>query len=155
MATQLTTADVNNSLNAHAASKGLEICEKYGCSIGWKELQTLLQDPSCVRYPCEIVFDSKELQSCECAHPVAKGERPEDGYTMFVHPFFLTQLENVPGLVLYQLVVVNYGDFASAEDAEVFGANAMGLSKEDYYRKLCELADQLNGGGTECKAGFG
>ena len=52
-------------------------------------------------------------------------------------------LERVPPLVLYQLVLVNYGDFASADDAETFGANALGLSKDDYYRALCEMADEI------------
>jgi len=51
------------------------------------------------------------------AHPVAKGEQPEDGFTMFVHPYFMTHLPEVPWLVLYQLVLVNYGEFASGEDA--------------------------------------
>jgi len=45
--------------------------------------------------------------------------------------------------VLYQLVVVNYGEFASADDAEIFGAAVLGLSKEDYYQGVCELADQI------------
>ena len=61
---------------------------------------------------------------------------------------FMTQLENVPQLVLYQLVLVNYGEFASPEDAETFGAAALGLDREEYYERLCELADQLGSG--EC-----
>ena len=61
-----------------------------------------------------------------------------------VTPFFMTQLQQVPLLVLYQLVRVNYGEFASPDDAETFGASALGLSKEDYYLALCELADQLD-----------
>jgi len=149
----LTADNVKSSLNAHVACKGLEIREKYGSSIGWKALQRLLKDPSCVRYPCEVVFDSMGLHRGECAHPVPKGERPEEGYTMFVHPLFLTQLDKVPHLVLYQLVLVNYGDFASAEDAEVFGANALGLPKDDYYRGLCQLADQLGGGDIDDPVG--
>jgi hypothetical protein len=51
-------------------------------------------------------------------------------------------------LVLYHLVVVNYGAFASAEDAEQFGAAAVGLTVADYYRLLCESADQLAGEAT-------
>jgi hypothetical protein len=127
MSKQLTTEDGRQSLNAHAAAKGLEI----------------LQDRSCVRYPCEILFDAAGLQQGEFAHPVAKGEQPETGFTIFVHPLLLLQLERVPPLVLYQLVLVNYGDFASADDAETFGANALGLSKDDYYRALCEVADEF------------
>jgi hypothetical protein len=64
---------------------------------------------------------------------------------MYVHPFFLTQLPQVPYLVLYQLVVVNYGEFASADDAETFGAAVLGISRDEYYQALCEMADQLCG----------
>src|SRR5262245_36682137 len=128
MSKQLTTEDARQSLTEHAAAKGSEIREKYGPHIGWVELQRILQDRTCVRYPCEILFDAAGLRPGEFAHPVPKGERPEAGYTMFVHPLLLLQLERVPLLVLYQLVLVNYGDFASTDDAESFGANALGLS---------------------------
>jgi hypothetical protein len=70
---------------------------------------------------------------------------PENGFTMAVHPIFMTQLEYVPYLVLYQLVLVNYGEFAAPDDAETFGACALGLAKDNYYSTLCELADQLGG----------
>jgi hypothetical protein len=45
--------------------------------------------------------------------------------------------------VLYQLVLVNYGPFASSDDAESFGAGVLGLSKDEYYDALCEMADEL------------
>ena len=95
------------------------------------------------RYPCEIVFDAAPLQAGEFAHPVAKSGQPEDGFSMYVHPLFMTQLEQVPLLVLYQLVLVNYGAFAGPDDAETFGAAALGLSKDEYYETLCGLADQM------------
>ena len=122
MSKPLTIEDGRQSLNAHVASKADEIRAKYGPRIGWKELLRILEDRACVRYPCEIVFDAAPLKEGELAHPIAKGERPEDGFTMFVHPIFMTQLSQVPCLVLYQLVLVNYGDFASPDDAETFGA---------------------------------
>jgi hypothetical protein len=143
MATQLTAADVRESLSAHVAAKGAEIHAQYGPRIGWKELRQILEDRACVRYPCEVIFDAGQLGEGEIAHPVAKGARPEDGFTMHVHPLFMKQLDRVPGLVLYQLVLVNYGEFASPDDAEIFGASALGLSREEYYRSLCELADQV------------
>jgi hypothetical protein len=145
MATQLTADDAKQSLTAHVAVKGSEIFEKYGPAIGWTQLLRILEDRSVVRYPCEIIFDASPLGPGEFAHPVAKGQHPEDGFTMFVHPCFMTQLEQVPLLVLYQLVLVNYGEFASPDDAETFGAYALGLSKDDYYQAICELADQLGG----------
>ena len=143
MSLHLTAEDGRQSLNSHVAAKGEAIREKYGPRIGWRELQRLLEDRAFVRYPCEIAFEYLPLQPGEFAHPVARGERPEDGFTICVHPYFLTQPEKIPSLVLYQLVLVNYGDFASPDDAEAFGASALGLSKDDYYAMLCELADEI------------
>jgi hypothetical protein len=135
--------DARQSLNTSAAAIGAEIYEKYGPRIGWTQLLRILGDRNCVRYPCEIVFDATPLQAGEFAHPVAKGDHPADGFTMYVHPFFMLQLEQVPLLVLYQLVLVNYGAIASPDDAETFGAAAVGLPRDEYYSTLCALADEL------------
>ena len=146
MATQLTADDAKQSLNAHVAAKGAEVFAKYGPQIGWNELQAILKDHACVRYPCELVFDSAPLGPGEFAFPEPKGEKPEEGFTLFVHPIYMTELGLVPYLVLYQLVAVNYGPFASADDAETFAAAALGLPLEEYYQTLCGLADQLGVG---------
>jgi hypothetical protein len=143
MAAPPSAQDARQSLKASAAAIGAEIYAKHGPRIGWKQLLQILEDRSCARYPCEIVFDAAPLQAGEFAHPVAKGDHPEDGFTMYVHPFFMTQLEQVPPLVLYQLVLVNYGAFAAPEDAEAFGAAALGLARDEYYHTLCRLADKL------------
>jgi hypothetical protein len=143
MAAPPSAHDAQHSLNTCAAAIGAEIYAKYGPRIGWNQLLQILEDRSCARYPCKIVFDAAPLQAGEFAHPVAQGDRPEDGFTMYVHPFFMTQLEQVPPLVLYQLVLVNYGAFAAPEDAETFGAAALGLARDEYYRILCRLADEL------------
>ncbi len=135
--------DARQSLNARVTEIGAEIYQKYGPRIGWAQLQQILGDRSCVRYPCEIVFDAAPLQAGEFAHPVAKGDHPGEGFTMYVHPLFMMQLDRVPLLVLYQLVLVNYGAFASPDDAETFGAAALGLPNEEYYHALCRLADEL------------
>jgi hypothetical protein len=130
-------------LSAHAAAKGAELRLKYGPHPGWGGLARILQDREFVRYPCDLVFDAAPLRPGEFAYPAPKGARPEEGFILYVHPAFRDQLEHVPFLVLYHLVSVNYGPFAAAEDAEAFGAAALGISKDEYYRALCELADQL------------
>lgn len=145
MATTLTADDFKQSLNTHVATKGEEIRERFGPEIGWKELLQVLEDRSLVRYPCEIIFDSAPLLEGEFAHAMPNSENPQDGFKIYVHPFFSLQLARVPHLVFYQLVRVNYGEFASADDAEVFGASALGLSKDEYYEMLCELADEISG----------
>ncbi|MGZ4961499.1 MAG: hypothetical protein ACXWKG_11415 [Limisphaerales bacterium] len=143
MERKLTVEDARQSLTAHAGDKGAQVYEKYGPHIGWNELQSIMEDRTCVRYPCTIVFDTAGLHVGEMAHPEPLGENPEDGFKIFVHPLLMTRLKEVPAVVLYQLVLVNYGEFASAEDAEVFGANALGMSKEEYYNLLCGIADQV------------
>jgi hypothetical protein len=136
--------DARQSLNLHVAQKGHEIHLKYGPNIGWAELQRILEDRSCVRYPCAIQFGEDQLQPGEVAYAQPMGPHPEDGFIIHLHPSFSTALDKVPFLVLYQLVVVNYGPFASAADAEIFGANALGLDQDTYYSTLCRLADGLN-----------
>ena len=146
MAKQLTDDDAKQSLTAHVESKGTEVYMRYGPQFGWSELQRLLTDRAYVRYPCDIVFDATSLQFGEFAHPTQKGASPEDGFTMAVHPLFETQLDRVPALVLYQLVALNYGEFASSDDAETFGAAALGMTRDEYYDLLCDCADQVGGG---------
>ena len=146
MAKQLTADDAKQSLTAHVEAKGVEIFAKYGPTLGWLRLLALLADRAYVRYPVEVVFDNAQLLPGEFAQPAQKGETPEDGFTMFVHPLFMTQLDRVPYLVLYQLVSVNYGVFASSDDAETFGAAALGLTRDEYYAEICALADQLGNG---------
>jgi hypothetical protein len=145
MSTQLTADDARQSLGAHLAARGAEIREKYGPGIGWTQLLLILQDRACVRYPCQIAFDAAPLLAGECAWPKPNSGQPEDGFVIHIHPLFQTRMDRVAHLALYQLVVVNYGPFASSDDAEVFGAAALGISREQYYQALCEMADWLEG----------
>ncbi len=143
MPTQLTAEDARQSLTAHVAAKGIAVFCDYGPRLDWAALQRLLQDANQVRYPCEIVFDASRLRPGECAHPEPRGARPEEGFAMQVHPYFEADRDRVVPLVLYQLVAVNFGAFASAHDAETFGAAALGLTCDEYYAALCALADEL------------
>lgn len=146
MAKTLTADDAKQSLTAHVESKGIEVYTKFGPQLGWGELQRLLVDRVYVRYPVELVFDANPLLPGEIAHPVQKGERPEEGFAMVIHPLFQLQFDLVPAIVLYQLVAVNYGEFASSDDAETFGAAALGLTRDEYYDILCAASDQIGGG---------
>ena len=141
---RLTLEDGRESLAAHVAAKGAEIRAKYGPRIGWVQLARILADRECVRYPCELVFDATPLQPDECAYPAPNGERPEDGFRLCVHPYFAVDPDRVPLLALYQLVAVNYGAFASHDDAEAFGAAALGIPQEEYYAALCAMADEIS-----------
>lgn len=144
MSTRLSAAGAKESLTEHVTAKGAEVLCKYGPRLGWDELQRLLEDRTLVRYPCQVVFAAAPLQEGEFAYPEQNGATPEDGYTVYVHPALAEDRDQVAALVLYQLVVVNYGAFASADDAESFGAAALGLTRDEYYAHLCAVADRLS-----------
>lgn len=135
--------DSRQSLREHVLARGEELRAVHGPNIGWAELVRVLADRRFVRYPTELVFDSGPLLPGEPAHVVARGTRPEDGFRLHIHPGYQRDLDSVPYLALYQLVVVNYGRFAGPEDAESFGAAALGVSPDDYYEVLCKMADRL------------
>ena len=48
-------------------------------------------------------------------------------------------------LVLYQLVLVNYGPVATADEPETYGSTALGLTRDQFYSALCELSGQIGG----------
>jgi hypothetical protein len=144
MPRQLTEDDARQSLANHVAEKGQQVYLKYGPEIGWNNLQELLADRTLVRYPCEIAFDAASLQPGEFACAIGKTENPEDGFTIYVHPYFALEPNRVAHMVLYHLVVVNYGDMATAVEAETFGAAALGLLKDEYYSLLCQMADAIS-----------
>jgi len=146
---KLTAQDAQQSLTTHVATKGAEIRDKYGPHIGWDELLRILEDRSVCRYPCVVAFDAAPLHPGEFAFPEPKGERPEDGFTIYVHPHFAAQPELAVYLVFYQLVQVNYGEFVSPQDAETFGASALGISNDAYYQALCEMADAISDCGEQ------
>jgi len=156
---QLTSNDFHESMADHVAAKAAEARDKYGPTIGPSELRRILDDRSVVRYPCEIIFDDSLLKEGEFAHPVPLGEHPQEGFQMAVNPHFASRPEAVVALVLYQIVLVNYGDFASPDNAETFGAGVLGLDRERYYQMVCSLADELAppspSSGCSCGMGSG
>jgi hypothetical protein len=144
MKPKLTLEDARESLTVHVAAKGAELREKYGPTIGWAQLQRILADRDFVRYPCELVFDPEPLEPEEPAYPQPYGERPEDGFRLCVHPYYALDPARVPLLALYQVAAINYGTFATPDDAEEFAAAALGMSREDYYTALCAMADEIS-----------
>jgi hypothetical protein len=145
MARELKSKTARQWLREEVTAKGLEIHNKYGPQIGWEELARLLQDRNFVPYPCELKFDASPLLPGEFAHPMARGETPDEGYTIYIHPIYASQLSSVSYLVLHQLGLLSFGEGATLDDAEVFGSSALGMTKEDYYHTLCELSAQIGG----------
>ena len=145
---KLTEEDGRRALRDHVIEKALVAREKYGESIDESTLGELLADPEVVRYPTSIRFDAEPLEAGEFAYVEPLGPKPSDGFCVVVHPRYQGRGHVVPLLVLYQLVRVNYGEIASHEEAELFGATVLGKDVDDYYETLCRLADELSSAGS-------
>jgi len=144
MEKKLTAEDGKRALLHHVVEKALDLREKYGNFIDYETLLKILKDHDCVRYPTRLEFNSQPIDEGLFAvtDPVS-AEDPSQGYIIYVHEHFKDRLDDVPALVLYHLVVVNYGDVATKEEAELFGATVLGMEKEEYYQLLCHLTDQI------------
>lgn len=128
---------------AHAAATGTAIRERLGTTLDHAQLAALLEDSAAVRFPVRLVFDAGPLQPGELAYPVPMGGNPANGYIMYVHPALAERPADTVAAVVYALVVVNYGEAASGEVGEVFGAAVLGMERDDYYRTMCRIADHL------------
>jgi hypothetical protein len=60
-----------------------------------------------------------------------------------VHPSIEARRDLWPLVLAYYVPPVNYGDIADAEECELFGAAVLGMEVEEYYERLCSLADSL------------
>ena len=145
MATRLTAEDGALALRDHASRKAEEARLRYGLYIDADAILKMLNDREVVRYPAGLRFDATPLEPGEFAWPMPLGDTPDEGFCVFVHPAFESRPDVWPLLIAYHIPTINYGEISDETVAEAYGANLLGLSTEDYYRALCELADSLHG----------
>lgn len=131
------------SLRDHVLMKAIEARARCGGGVDRAGLEALLVDRSQVRYPVGIRFDAEPLRDGEFACLEALGERPEEGFCLFVHPMFESDDDLLPLLVAYYIPSVNYGSVATEVEAEIYGSALNGLDREAYYRRLCSAADRV------------
>jgi hypothetical protein len=143
MSRQLSERDGRIALQDHILARASAARARYGPRIDSAAIMRILNDREVVRYPVGVRFDAAPLQPGEFAHTVALGEHPSRGYCLFIHPMLESRLESWPLVIAYHIAPVNYGDIADAEDCELLGSALLGLSVEEYYRALCDIADAL------------
>ncbi len=143
---QVNAEDGMSSLQDHIRSKAFEARQKYASPTGeipYRTFLNMLDDRTVVRNSVHVVYDSDSLEPGEFAWMCQAGESPSDGFVCYVHPIYRENKEEVVALIAYHLVVVNYGEIATAEEAELFGATLLGMDVETYYNQICALADRL------------
>lgn len=137
--------DGYRALRGHVAEKARLGRERYGPDFDPEAVRALLADPDVVRFSTQIEFSSAELRPGEFAYLKVSQQGPKGGFTLFVHDEFEGSPELLSLLVAYHIPSINYLDIAGPEEAELFGSTLHGLSKDEYYERLCALVDGLPG----------
>jgi hypothetical protein len=138
-----TEQDGNEALREHIAVKAHEARLRYGLYIDAETMYRILDDRKVCRFPVGVRFDTEQLEPGEPAYPMPLGERPTEGFCLFVHPVFEDQPDLIPLIVAYYIAAMNYGEIVTREEAELFGATLLGLEIDTYYQAMCEIADSL------------
>ena len=134
---------IHSAVSNHAIEKAKEIRARYGPVIDYPAMLRIIDDRKSIRYPLKIQFVSDGIEPGLFGKTEAVSETPEDGYIISLHQHFEDQPEVLPALILYQSVLVNYGDLATADDAELFGSAVLDMDREDYYARIVALTDAL------------
>lgn len=117
--------------------------ECHGPEFNGGAVRRLLRDARIVRYPTRLRFDAALLQPGEFAYAHMLGPRAADGFELLVHPLFEASRDSWAPLMLYHIPVINYGEIVGPHECELFGATVLGTTVQEYYRRLCDLADTL------------
>jgi len=131
------------ALRLHVVDKALEARAKHGPRLDAAAMRRLVADRSVVRFRADVVFDEGPLRPGEFGWAMPLGERPHDGFALVLHPTLQDRPEDWPLCAAYHLVSINYLDVATSAEAEAFGAALFGLDIDEYYERLCRIADGL------------
>lgn len=131
------------ALHDHIVDRASDARLRFGPSIDADAIMRILDDRKIVRYPVGVRFDSEQLEPGEFAWPMPLGERAQQGFCLFIHTHFEHRPETWAMLISYYIPTINYGELATHEEAELFGATLLGMDTEAYYQALCALSDEL------------
>ena len=136
---------IHSAVSQHATAKAAEIRDRYGPDIDYPTMLRMLDDRRCIRYPVEIRFVADGIDPGMFGKTEPASKDPADGYVISLHRSLEDRLDVLPALILYQSVLINYGDLATAVDAELFGAGVLGLGRDAFYEQIVALTDSLQG----------
>lgn len=127
------------TLLRHAQEAAARATAKLGGPLTAQNLDAFLSYNECVKYPTVIVYDEAPLEPHQFAQPVVR-----DGKCLLhVHPHYANRPECVPIIAAYMAGAINYGAVATLDVCEAYGAGVTCLSHDEFYRTVCQVADEL------------
>ncbi len=129
------------SLRAHLLAQALVAHQKYA-PVTAEKLEAFLHDTDCMRYPVRLVFELGEMAMNQFAQPdIDWRNREQDGRVLYLRPQLCERPDLLPLAVAYMVPVINYGAIISDQHCLLYGAAVLGLMEEEYYSRLCAMAD--------------
>jgi hypothetical protein len=127
------------ALFEHARFAAERARARLGSPLNPANLQAFLTDPQCLRYHTRLAFDRTGLEPHQFAQPELQGNE----CCLHVDPHLKDKPDMLYLAVAYMAAVINYGDAATPELAELHGSLLTGLSPEEFYLKISAIADVI------------
>lgn len=129
------------SLREHLHAQALVAHQKYA-PLTVDRIDELLHDPNCLRHPTRIVFEFGGMALHQFAQPDLDGpNRERDGRVLYLRPVLRAHPDLILLAVAYMIPVINYGDLIADEHCRLYGATLLGLFEDEFYQRICALAD--------------
>jgi hypothetical protein len=131
------------ALSGHARFAALRARHALGEGLHPANLHRFLADPKCLRYPTELVFSREGLDAHQFAEPFYVGRGQEQRCCLHVDPRLQENREALCLVAAYMAAAINYGQAATPETALLQGSLLFGLLPEEFYARICRVADSL------------
>ena len=130
-------AELADALARHACFAADRARSRLGGPLSADNLSEALRDDVCFRYPVEIGFDETGLEPQQFADARFSGPDGQRVCKLHVRPRFKDGADVLHLLVAYMAAPINYGDVATPDLCEQYGAALVGMTRENYYKVLC------------------
>lgn len=133
--------EMGTALRDHALGTAQRVLSRLGGPLDARTLEQFMALEGGLRYPTELRFDGKGLEAHQFAQPAFRGAGRKRRCVLHIHPRYEEQVDAHPYIVAYMVAAINYGAAATGSLCELLGAALVGMSVDDFYEKICYLAD--------------
>jgi hypothetical protein len=140
--------EAEDALLAHMLERANAARARHGGAFGPHNMEAVLLDGECVRFPSRIVYDDGPLEAHQFAQPEPDPANPA-AYLVHLRPKLAERPDLAALAVSYVIPLINYGAVARTRHVERYGARLMELSLDEYFARLCAMADWLGLGVAE------
>lgn len=142
---RLSTAELEqlgqDSLREHLLAQAVVAHQKYA-PLTADKLAALLHDADCLRHPVRLIYEFGEMAMHQFAQPELDWRNTEqDGRVLYLRPMLRDHPDLVVLAVAYMIPAINYGDVITGDHCILYGATLLGMMEEEFYGRLCALAD--------------